>query len=655
MKSPAVRSRKRIIFAFGLFCALLLAVCIKVGYIQIVQGEELTKKAIAQQTNDEAIEAKRGEIRDRNGKELAVSTICYSLWARPAAMEDKDAAAKTLAEITDMDAEEIKEMITQDKSLVKIAKYLDSGAAEAIRKAEMPGVSLTEESKRSYPLGEFASHLLGSVTDDNNGLTGLEQKYNGYLKGVSGRWLKNTDASGNPLAYGADKYYEAENGATLLLTIDEVLQHYTEKAIDSVAKTTEADRVSCLIMDPETGEILAAASTPGFDPNDPRTPTDEVEAKKLRSMSEKNQMEYLNEMWRDPLFNDTYEPGSTAKLVTTAIALEEGLTDTSEGFVCTGSIELYGETLKCWRSENPHGHQTLTEAVGNSCNPVFVTLSTRIGLEKYYKYLELFGLTQKTGIDFPGEANSILQNKETAGPIGLATMAYGQGIAMTPVQLLTAACALGNDGKLMKPRLVKEIRSDKGETIKKFRSEVVRQVVSKETADEMCLIMESVVEEGGAGTAKIEGYRVGGKTGTANKVINGKYSETVCSSFIGMAPMDDPKIAVLFIVDNPKGQIYGSATAAPGARQVLENALRYMKVEPDYTAAERQENSKKTVVVPNVTGESYSEAIGILGGADLKHKVSPDIGDGGDFIVKDQYPKAGEEIEKTGTVYLYRK
>ncbi len=650
------KSKNRIILFFGLFCLALIVLCIRVGYVQIVDGEELTKKAITQQTNDEELEAKRGNITDRNGMELAVSSICYSVWSRPSAIEegDLDGYVKKLASILDMTQKEVKDLLSQKKSLVKIAKYLDRATADAVRKEKIPGISITEETKRYYPLGNFASQLLGSVTDDNNGLTGLERQYNQYLKGVSGRWVLDTDASGNPLSYGLKRYYEPEDGATVVLTIDEVIQHYVEKTIDQVMEDTGADGVRCIMMNPKTGEILAMAATPSFDPNSPRTPTSKADQKKLASLSATDQLDYLNDMWRNPLVQDTYEPGSTAKLMTTAIVLEEGLVGKDEIFVCKGSIKIHGATLHCWRTGNPHGKETLTEALGNSCNPVFAQLAGRIGISKFYKYMETFGISQKTGVDYPGEANSILQDEDTAGPVGLATMGYGQGIAVTPIQLLTAVCSLGNDGILMQPKLVKEIDAADGTVIKKFPNVKVRQTVSEATADEVCLMMESVVSEGGAGTAKIAGYRVGGKTGTAYKAKNGKYTKEVCASFVGMAPMDDPQVAILLIVDNPKGVKYGSMTAAPGAKVILENVLRYLNVEPVYTAAEKKVINSHKTTVPNLIGESFSEAVGKLGGCSLKYVVSPANTSGKDFIIKDQYPKPGEEATTNDVVYLYR-
>lgn len=663
--SPSTnKNKRRLVFVFLCVCLLCTALAFRVGWIQVVASEKYSKMAVEQQTRDVPIPAKRGVIYDRNGKELAISAVTNSIWARPGVIKNADSDEKSaaqldktagvLAEILEMDKNKVLETISQNRSLVKVAKYVDKEKADKIREQGLKGIEIAEDVKRYYPLGAFASHLIGSTTDDNRGLSGLELKYDKYLSGVPGRWIKNTDRDGDSLSYGVEKYFQAENGLNLVLTIDEVIQHYMEKALETVQANTQADRVISIMMDPKTGDILAMGMTPDFDPNNPRVPLNPEAAAYVESLSDKEKLDYWNAMWRNPMVSDTYEPGSTFKLLTTAIALEEGVTSLDDRFVCTGSIMVAGQKLKCWRSYNPHGAQNLVEAVGNSCNPVFVTLAQRVGADKYYDYLELFGLRDKTGIDYPGEGYAILQNEDTAGPVGLATMSYGQGIAVTPIQLITAVSALGNEGKLMQPRLVKELRDDDGNVIQSFDTKVVRQVVSKQTAEEMCLIMEAVVGEGGGATAKIPGYRIGGKTGTANKAQGGGYSNETYSSFIGMAPMDDPQIAILLVVDNPKGVKFGSQTAAPGVKLILEETLRYLNIQPSYSQEEIESMQNQLAVVPDVTNKLFSEAIDLISKSSLNYAISPANSDGEDFTVVDQYPKAGEKMPQGGTVYLYK-
>ena len=664
MSPTTNKNKRRLVFVFMISCILCMGLAFRVGWIQVVASERYAKLAVEQQTRDVPIPAKRGIIYDRNGKELAISAVTSSIWARPGvvkgssteekAQENLEKTASTLADILGMDKNKILETISRKQSLVKVAKYVDKEKADEIRAKGLKGIEIAEDVKRYYPMGAFAAHLLGSTTDDNRGLAGIELKYDKYLSGIPGRWIKNTDRDGDSLSYGVEKYFQAENGLNLVLTVDEVIQHYVEKALDTVQANTQADRVMCIVMDPKTGDILAMGVTPDYDPNNPRVPITSGGAAYVESLPDKEKLDYWNKMWRNPLVSDTYEPGSTFKLLTTSIALEEGVTSLDDKFVCTGSIVVAGQKLKCWRYYNPHGEQTLVQAVGNSCNPVFVQLAQRVGYEKYFDYMELFGLRDKTGIDYPGEGYAILQDEKTAGPVGLATMSYGQGIAVTPIQLITAVSALGNEGKLMQPRIVKELRDDDGNVIQKFDTKVIRQVISKETAEEMSLIMEAVVGEGGGGTAKIPGYRIGGKTGTANKAEGGGYSEETFSSFIGMAPMDDPQIAILMIVDNPQGVKFGSQTAAPGVKLVLEETLRYLNIQPTYSEEEKQAMESDYTTVPDITHQSFSEAIGILGGASLNYTVSPAIDKDENFEIVDQYPKPGEKMQKGGTVCLYR-
>lgn len=672
------KNKKRLIFFFGVICVMSGLLAFRVGWVQIVRGEEYSRLAVEQQTSDVPISAKRGIIYDRNGEELAISAVTNTIWVRPASVVDStltdaenqsriDRTARNLADILDMDEAEVKETITQKRLLVRVAKYVDKEKADLIRAGmnakidEAPekkiyGIEIAEDVKRNYPLGAFASHLLGSTTDDNQGLSGIELKYNKYLSGIPGRWIKSKDIGGKSLTYGVEKYFQAEDGLNLVLTIDEVIQHYVEKALEQVQTNTSAKRVMCIAMQPKTGEILALAVTPDFDPNDPRTPTDPAEAKKVEAMDNKQKQEYWNEMWRNPLISDTYEPGSTFKLLTTSIALENGVTYPNDHFVCNGYYMVAGTRIRCSKFPNSHGPETLTQGVQNSCNPVFIQLAQRLGWDKYYSGLMKFGLGEKTGVDYPGEGGNILQKKETAGPVGLATMSFGQGIAVTPISLITAISAIGNGGNLMEPHMVKAMTDSDGNVVQEIEPKIVRQVISKQTSDEVKLMMEAVVSEGGGGTAKIMGYRIGGKTATAQKPENGRYAEgKYYSSFLGMAPMDDPQIAVLLIVDEPQGLHYGSQTAGPGVKMILEDVLRYYNIAPQYTAEEQKQIDSQMTQVPNAIGQGMEEAIGILGGQQLNYVISPKLDSVEDVTVVDQYPKAGEKVPVGSTVTLYYK
>ena len=654
------KSRVNLIIVLMIVLAMIFALAIRVGYIQLIKGEEYSERALAQQTKDTPIEADRGTIYDCNGEELAKSVKCYTIFLTPNEIGKYDSkkekekllkqTVKGLAESLDMEEEEINDKIESGATQITIKKGLNREEADKVRSYDLSGVVISSGTKREYPNGTLAANVMGMVNDSNTGQSGLELEYNNYLSGIAGRIVNYTDTNGKQLSYSPknEKYYEAEDGCDIVTSIDLVIQSYTEEAIEKVKKKTKSDRVFAIAMNPETGDILAMAQTPSFDPNNPYLPADSSEKSKFKSMSQKEQTEYLSQMWRNTLICDVYEPGSVFKLLTTSIALEEGVTSMDSTYYCDGSTNIAGETLYCW-NRGGHGTQSLKQAVGNSCNPVFMGLAEKIGISKFYDYLDNFGITGTTGIDFPAEGTAILQDEESAGPVGLATIGFGQGVAVTPIQLLTAICSLGNDGKMMKPRLVTEIKSENGKTVKKIKPEIVRRTVSKETADEMREIMEYVVSDGGGGTAAVSGYRVGGKTGTANKAIKGGYSDYTYSSCMCMAPMEDPQIAVLVIADSPKGTKFGSVTAGPGAQEIMEKSLKHLNIEP---SSDAKETSNEKVTVPDVVGKLADEGIGVLAGKGLKYDMSKDS-EGSSFVIVKQYPSAGSKVKEGTKVFLY--
>lgn len=662
---PTNKNRSRLVFFFGVACLLFVLLALRLGWHQIINAEKYAQMATDQQTSDSVVQAVRGSIRDRTGRDLAISAATNTIWVRPDAVKGSGGAkleneqaieeeAHILATLLSMDKEDVKKLITSDKKLLRIAKSIDMDVANQIREQKLIGIEITEDVKRYYPMGVFASHLLGSTTDDNAGLSGVELAYNRYLSGIDGRWITNKDITGNSLSYGKEKYYQAEDGYSVVLTIDATIQHIVESALAQALEKTKASRVMCLIMDPKTGEVLAMSQIPQFDPNQPRAPIDEKDAVVVEALSDTEKVAYWNKMWRNFCISDTYEPGSTFKLITAGIALDQGVTNLKETFYCSGTYTVADAVLKCWYYPRSHGKENLEKAIQNSCNPVMIQLAQRVGLKKYYAGLDNFGLTEKTGIDFPGESNNILQKQETAGPVGLATMAYGQGIAVTSISLLTAVCSYGNKGLLMQPQLVKALVDSEGNVVETFSPQITRRSVSSQTALDILNIMESVVNEGGSGTAKIAGYRIGGKTGTANKPEGGGYSKTdVYGSFIGIAPIEDPQLAILVIVDSPRGVLYGSQTAAPAAKTIMEEVFRYMDIQPQYTQAEAEALRSGKVGVPDVIGQSVESAIGILGGLSLNYLIVPKIEQYEDLMVKDQYPKGGVEIDVNTKVTLY--
>lgn len=592
LKKPATNllNKRRLLVVFGIFALLILLLLWRVAYLQFVDGDKYKKLALDQQMNVEIIAPKRGTIRDRNGNPLAITTRAYSIWVDTKSLRastkggdsDKtiDKAASELSKLLKMPESEIKKKLESDVRVVKLAKHQTWPVADKVKQANIAGLKISDDTRRYYPRKNFMSRTLGSVTDDNKGLSGIEMLYNRQLGGVSGRWEKSTDRKGNPLIRGGEKYYKPVDGSDVVLTIDEVIQRYAEESVRLTKKKSKAEKVSVLVMNPKTGEILAMATAPGFDPNNPREPNDPSARAKFKSMSSEGKMRYLNNLWRNPLISDIYEPGSTAKLVTVAAALEEGMVNRHSTLYCKGYKTVMGQKVKCWRYYNPHGSQDLYTAVGNSCNPALMTMALRLGKEKYYQYLRLFGLNEPTNIDFPGEASPIVVPEKRATDLDLATMGFGQTNAVSAIQLITALSAMGNDGFMMQPYLVKQIKGPDGKIIEENKPKKIRQAISKETAKEICRIMEFVVEKGGAKSAYIKGYRIGGKTGTAQKISEkGGYSDDVIASFIGMAPMNNPKIAVLYIVDSPPGQEHGGAVAAPPAKDMIKKILDYKEVE----------------------------------------------------------------------------
>ncbi len=651
------------LFIFLVFMLCFMALTVRLGWHMIIKGDEYASKAMGQQTSDTTILATRGSIVDRNGADLAISATTHTIWVRPDEVRDNGKTdeekalnvqleAKTLADTLGMEFENVMEIITSERKLLKVAKNVDRDTADALREQKLAGLEITEDAKRYYPLGAFASQVIGSTTDDNNGLSGIELRYNRYLAGLNGRWIKNKDNARNTLAYGKDSYYSPEDGYTAVLTIDQNIQYIVQQEIAACQEKTKSARVMCLIMDPKNGEILASAQTGEYDPNSPRDPLPQ-DAEAFAEMTSEEQVAYWNKMWRNFNICDTYEPGSTFKLLTSSIALDTGVTNLTEKFYCGASIQVYDWQLKCWNYPHAHGWQDLPLAVMNSCNVTMVQLVQRIGATRFWAGLDAFGITERTGVDYPGEAGNILQNV-SGGPVELATMSYGQGIAVTPVSLVSAVSSIANDGYVMQPHFVKALLDANGDPVMVYEPKVRSQSISEQTAHDMLDIMEYYIVNGSGGRMKIPGYNTGGKTGTANKPVKGGYSATdVYGSFIGVAPVEDPKFVILVICDSPRGTIYGSTTAGPCAVEIEKRVLQYMGVTPEYTEKELKALNRTRVTIPNVVGMDGEAAMGKLSSLGLESALAPMIETTAKLNIIDQFPKAGEEVEKGFLVTLY--
>jgi len=659
------KNRRRLLFLFGVFILLFVALIARLGWIQIIDAEKYAQKALKQQTIDSSVSALRGEILDSTGQQLAASVTKNTIWVRPASVmkngkteDDISANAKaeaaTLAAILGLDEDSVYTTITSEKTLVKVKKYVDASTAEQVRKENLCGIEIVEDSSRSYPFGEFASHIVGFTNDDNVGQNGLELYYDKYLSGINGRYITRKDKNKSSLVYASSKYYEAEDGYTIVTTIDENIQYIVEQTLDEYKESTGASRLMCIVENPKDGSILAMAQTNDYNPNDPRAAR-EGDEKDFAKMSDSEKVSYWYKLWRCFCISDTYEPGSTFKLLTTSIALDTGVTYMGEKFYCNGTVQVADRTLKCWYYPRIHGSETLQQAVGNSCNPVMVQLIQRIGLKQYYEGLDAFGITRKTGVDYPGEGSNIIYDDVDVGPVELATMSYGQGIAVTPISLISAVSSLANGGYVMQPHFLDKMIDSDGNVVEQYEPKISSVSVSAQTAADMLNIMELVVSEGGAGSAKISGYRIGGKTGTASKPTVGGYSDTdYFASFVGVAPIDDPQFVVLVLTDSPKGRVHGSQAAAPCAKLIMQDILQYMNIEPQYTEAEKKALASKKTTVPDVCELGIEDAIGKLVGKTLEYELSPAVDAvDGQIIVVDQFPKADEEVLKNSTVTLY--
>lgn len=655
MIKPSYSSKKRLVFALVMVMILYVALIGRLGFLQIVKGEELKKGALEQWTKGITIKSKRGIIYDRNGKKLAMSVSASTVWASPPDIKDPEKTAKEVARILNLDEDYVYQKITKKVGIEKIKQWITNEEAQELRKLKLPGIEIVDDNKRYYPYGNFAAHVLGFTNIDNNGLEGLEFTYDAYLTGTPGKWVKTTDAASRQLPFGDEKIYEASDGLSIVTTIDETIQHFVEKAAEKALTVNKAKRVTIIAMDPMTGDILALTNKPDYDPNNPREPLDEGLKESWANLSQDELLEKWYEMWRNGAISDVYEPGSTFKIITAAAALEENIATPNSHYYCNGFVrDIKGVVLRCAQWYNPHGDQTLVEALNNSCNVAFVSLGRQVGKELLLKYIKAFGFGENTGIDLNGEQAGIVpQSAENIKEVNLATMSYGHGIAVTPLQLINAACAIANGGNLMEPRLVKELIDSEGNVVKTFEPVVKRKVISESTSKTMLEMMEEVVRDGTGAKAYIPGMRVGGKTGTAQKIIDGRYAQgKYIASFIAVAPVDDPKIALLVVIDEPSaGQYYGGTIAAPVAKEILEDTLNYLEVTPIYTEEEKKMMTE-TVKVPDVRNMKIGDAGKTLTEIGLRYTTEY-LNLTSDSVVIDQFPLPDTEVQKGSIVDLY--
>lgn len=635
MKVSKVSQRRRLLWSLLLLLLLFSALIIRLAYVQIGKGAELSAKAEDLWRRDIPFAAQRGEILDRNGTALVTNITTPTIWAIPVQIKDPDHTAETLAGLINMNKADIKKIITKRSRLERInpgGRKITMELAQEIRDLKLPGIVVAEDNKRYYPYGDLAAHILGFTGAYSQGLTGLEAMHDDKLKGFEGGISYLSDAGGRIMPGSSEKYVEPRDGLNLELTIDKSIQSIMERELDQAMVKYQANGAWSIAMNPKTGEILAMASRPGYSPA--------------------NYQEFSAETYNRnlPIWM-TYEPGSTFKIITLAAALEEDKVDLkNDHFFDSGAVEVGGARLRCWK-KGGHGSQTFMEVVQNSCNPGFVALGQKLGKESLFQYIRDFGFGAKTGIDLNGEENGILFKLDNVGPVELATTAFGQGVSVTPIQQVAAVSAAINGGKLFKPHVAKAwVNPETGETVEEIKPELVRQVISEETSKQVREALESVVAKGTGRPAFIDGYRVGGKTGTAQKVINGRYSSTEhIVSFIGFAPADDPEIVVYTAVDNPKGIQFGGVVAAPIVQNILEDALHYMNVPPrkDQLAREYKYGETPTVTVPNLVGATVQDLY-----EDLNMNFMLAKSGTGNTVIS-QAPKPGSRVERGSTIRIY--
>ncbi|HHT48057.1 MAG TPA: PASTA domain-containing protein [Firmicutes bacterium] len=627
--NPFMIRKRTTLLLLGIFGVIGILIG-RLFYIQGIKANYYHGLAEDQRLRDIRVEPMRGTIFDRKMNTLAFSFETEAVYAIPYQIKNAQADAKIIAEKLNLSEKEVYSKLTKKTSFVWIKLKPAPEEAQAIKEARIPGVEVAQKAQRFYLQGSLAAHLLGISGIDNQGLEGIEKYYDQFLRGIPGSEQAEYDSKGNYIPMGERRFIDAQNGASLVLTVDQVIQYIAERELEKAVVENGAKRGAVILMDPMNGEILALANYPTFDPN--------------------RYAQFPSAQRRNWVLADQFEPGSTFKIITAAAALEEGIVRRDSPFFDPGYIVVEDRTLKCWRAGG-HGSQTFVEAAENSCNPVFASLALRLGQQKFLQYIRAFGFGEQTGIDFPGEAKGIIPPLARIKNVELATIGFGQGISITPIQLLSALSAIANGGELVQPRLVKEIRTPDGQDVlKEFSKNTIRRVISKETARELATILSSVVENGSGNRARIAGYTVAGKTGTAQKPGKGGYGEGRIASFIGFAPVEDPKVAGIIILDEPQGPVkYGGVIAAPFFSTIVGDTLKYLEVKPSKSTKEHGPNSdENSVEVPNLLHLPKKEALRILSEAGLTYR---ELG-AGEYVIA-QNPKAGVTVKPKTTILLY--
>ena len=662
---------KKLRIIFIIVVIIMLTLVFRIGFLQFVQGGELKEYAYRQQTINQIISPKRGKIYDSTGNALAISARVDTVTINPSKIVDskgdeektkelKEKVAKAFSEIFELDYNSVLEKINATNQFQTIAKKVEQEKIDKLKEWMnetniKSGINIDEDSKRYYPYDTVASNILGFCGTDNQGITGLENKWDDVLTGTPGKLISSKASNLQEIPDSQEKYIPAENGSDLTLTIDLNIQIIVEKYLKQAVEENNCERGgNAILMDPKNGDILAMACYPTYNLNTPFTPNAEL-SQIYDSLSSEDKSLEIQKMWKNKSVQDLYEPGSTFKVITAAVALEENITtpDVKGEFVCTGYEHVGDRDIACWRSYNPHGYQSLTEALGNSCNPAFMQVGKRIGAPTLYKYYKAFGLFDKTGVALAGEEGSLFTPLEKVGPVELATMSFGQRFSITPLQMATAICAVANDGYLMQPRIVKSITNTDTGAVTEVEPVTVRQVISKETSEEVRKMMEYVATKGTGRNGQVTGYSIGGKTGTSEPPDN-KRDEGYVASYVAISPVEDTQVVLLLTLYKPPANNHqGGTLAGPVVSQMLSEILPHLNVTS--TSSPGNVNSDENLIkVPEIRNKTIAEAKKILEEYGFEIKIYT-TGDENTELVKEQMPKPGVALPNNSLIYLYDK
>lgn len=640
-------NRRNILLVVSIIMLAAIGLTVRLGYLMIIKSEDYAERAQALHERERAIKAERGSIFDTNGVEIATNKPVCTISVIHSQITDSERVIQVLSEVLGLSEDKVRKRVEKNSSIERIKSNVDKEIADKIREYDLDGVMVDEDYKRFYPYESLASKVIGFTGSDNQGIIGLEVKYDKYLKGVDGTILTLTTAYGAEIENAAEDRIEPQPGNDLYISLDVNIQKYAEQAALKVMEAKNAINVKIILMNPQNGELLGMVNAPEFDLNDPYTLIDEITDDYAgQTLSSDKKTELLNGMWRNACLSDTYEPGSAFKIVTATAAFEEGVVKLTDTFFCPGYKKVEDRIIRCHKAGG-HGSQTFVEGIKNSCNPVFMEIGARVGVDKMYYYYDKLGLFTKTGVDLPGEANSIMHKKENIKAVELATMSFGQSFQITPLQLLVASSAVVNGGTLVTPHFGVEIRSSDGNTIKELSYETEPGIVSKETSETMKMLLEAVVSDGTGRRAYLPGFRVGGKTATSEKLP--RSSNKYISSFIGFAPANDPQVIAIILIDEPTGIYYGGTIAAPVISELFDNILPYLGVEASYSESEIKKFNIGSFQVPDFIGKTKKEVKELLKIYDFGELYPLGEGD----IVREQFPLPGDTVDKDSDLILY--